>query len=304
MRLLTLLFFSFPLLILVTCSSTKPADDKAWIRNPARTVDSGYIVYVGTGEDISPEKAQFKAEAIAIGDLANECSFAPKGARIEDHYDEKTDRGHTAYAKVGITYEECEQAKQAVKPEDIQKLGNVAMTEELKRFQDAYYTSNEGNADQAPAQASSSNTSSPAPYYYSGPVYIHDDTNYFVVRSYVAYEKQVVILSPPGVYVPASPAYVNYVHRVSPMAQNVQAYEVSNPGLRSAPTTWSTVQQNPNSHLPGNVPHLSSQRLNAYRGGGYAPQNALQRRSNPATMRRPQPARPAPRRYRRRPEHR
>ena len=50
----------------------------AWVTQPTRTVDNGYIVYVGSAEDTGADRAQLKAESAAVEDLANECSLYPK----------------------------------------------------------------------------------------------------------------------------------------------------------------------------------------------------------------------------------
>src|SRR5947209_3047805 len=84
------------------CAGGRTAADSVapgWVHQAARTVEGGYIVYLGEVEDQAPERARFKAEAAAIQDLANECSFAPKGARVEDHFDQPTGVIHHAYAK-------------------------------------------------------------------------------------------------------------------------------------------------------------------------------------------------------------
>src|SRR4051794_24411710 len=77
--------------VLSACASPGTAVDAQtpppWARQPSPTVEGGYIVYVGSGEDRDGERARRKAEAQALGDLANECSFAPKGTRIEDRFE-------------------------------------------------------------------------------------------------------------------------------------------------------------------------------------------------------------------------
>ena len=67
-----------------------------WTSEPARVVDNGYIVYTGSGLESDPNTAQFVAEGTAIQDLANECSFVPKGARVEDHFVLKVKDGFEA----------------------------------------------------------------------------------------------------------------------------------------------------------------------------------------------------------------
>jgi hypothetical protein len=240
------------LLVLSSCSSTPK--EPAWIRQPARTLDNGYIVYVGTSEDVALERATFKAESVAIGDLVNECTLAPKGARFEDHFDQVIDGVHHSYAKLGIVFEECEQAKNAIQPDEIRKLANVALTQQLKRYQDLYYekpTEDVIVADNAsrPSQTSSS----PGPQ----TVYIHDNADFFIWREQVAYSKQVVILAPPTAYPPNAPQTTQFVNQTSQSSQAVKMYSEANPSIKTTSTTWSSVQRDPNFHPPANIPHTS-----------------------------------------------
>lgn len=84
------------------CSSEPSREKPTWVDGPTRVVDNGYIVYIGTGEEVTDDRAQLAAEGLAIQDLANECSFIPKGTRVEDRYSEKQKNTYKAYAKVAI----------------------------------------------------------------------------------------------------------------------------------------------------------------------------------------------------------
>lgn len=221
------------------------APEPAWIHSPTRTVDNGYIVYVGQGQDPQAERAAFKAESIAIGDLVNECSFAPKGTRIEDRYDQVVAGIHYAYAKIGVQFEECEGAKKAVKPEEIRAMANVALADQLKRFQDMYYSADE------PDESEGDNTL-PAPP--AEP--IRDQNEYYITRQRVAYAKQVVILAPETVFVAGSPQYTTYVSRVTPYAGRLQQFETASPAVRSQPTTWSQLQTSPMVAYPKGFRHF------------------------------------------------
>jgi hypothetical protein len=232
--------FVFPLALAAGCSSgPKTGPDSgapAWVGQPARTVDNGYIVYVGTGEDRTPERARFKAEGMAEQDLANECSFVPKGARIEDHYDTTAEGQHKSYAKLAIEFRDCEQAKGALDPAEIRKVANVAMTEQVKKYQEMIGENEEDlaqndNEDVNPAVADTKTPSSPRP--------IQNPSQFFFVRQVVAYQKQVVILSPPSTYAPGTPQYTQFVSHVTPASSQVQQYEAANPGIKNWPRTWS-----------------------------------------------------------------
>jgi hypothetical protein len=209
-------------------------------------VDSGYIVYVGVSEDPLLDQARFKAEGQAIEDLQNECSFAPKGARVEDHYETvaTTDHGmvHQAYSKVAVDFLSCEQAKSANQPDDIRKLANVSMAEEVKRYQTLVdepppeaLEEGEGEAA-APPQSGGGNTPPPRTV-----VVVHDEPGFFIVRQQVAYYKQVYILPPPpGAPPPPPPAQA--AAALAAPTQQLQTYEQSHPEVKTTPHTWSQVR--------------------------------------------------------------
>ena len=245
-----LLFFWMSIVILALCScSSKPRSvdgepEPAWVHQTTRTIDSGYIVYVGMGEDRTLEGARFKAEGMAIQDLANECSFAPKGARVEDRFDEETDGIHRSYAKIGIEFDECEAAKKEVDPTAIRTAANIEMTEELKRYQDTVAQAETNPPPPAVAANGSIPTASPgmAPVY-AGPPVIVAASDYYVVRQQIVYSKQIVILSPPGAYPPGAPQTTQFVTSMHAPVQQVIRYEAANPQIRNSPATWSSTMR-------------------------------------------------------------
>jgi hypothetical protein len=223
---------SFLILLVTGCASKKAAPEPEWIHSATRAVDSGYIVYVATGEDRTLERARFKAESEAISDLANECSFPPKGTRIEDTYDQPNDKGHLYYAKVGVTFEECEAAKKAVDPSEVKALANLAMTEQVKQYQEMIGQA-QPEEGLAPAVASAGSG--------GGTVYIQNNPQYFYARQNIWYQKQVVILAPPNTYVVGAPQTVAYYNRVTPSVTQVQVYERANPAVANLHQGgWST----------------------------------------------------------------
>ena len=227
------------------------------------------------------ERATFQAEAIAIGDLANECSFVPKGARIEDRFDHAAAGVHTVYAKIGITFEECEEAKRTVDPEKLHALANVAMTEELKRYQDIFYVAQAPTADVLPTAPPSSETRVAS---------IQSTPEFFVARQEVVYAKQTVILAPVDAYPVGSPQHTQFVQAVSVQSTQIQQYEATNPTVRSGPTTWSAVERNPGTQFPQGFRHNAWGPRQGYtpfqnRPGGYRMQSA------PGTPATPQPLR-------------
>jgi hypothetical protein len=229
------------LLFLVSaCASTPTATSPDWIRSPSRSVDAGYILFVGTGEDPAPEKSTFKAESQALQDLANECSFAPKGTRIEDHYQEKS--GHTilTYAKVAISFIDCDAAKAANDPDSIKKLASAPLAEQLKRYQDLVY---------APAEPESENST-------RGPAPIADEDHFFIVRQRVAYVKETIILSPTSVYPANAPQTIAATNQLGTQSDHLRVYEQANPAVKTSHRGWTDFEKNTTAELPRSIPHL------------------------------------------------
>lgn len=248
-------------MVLCSCSSTpKEPEVPAWTHQPARTVDGGYIVYVASSEDRSPEKAHFKAQSVAFEDLANECSFPPKGARTEDTFDiEKTGVLHTVYVKVAVDYQSCEEAKNAIQPDDIRKLANVAMTDQIKSYQAQYESPPkamieecstddgltppdsdlDGDDCDVPPQTQTVLNSQQAPHVTS----ISSPTQYYVVGQQVWYAKQEVILAPPTAYQANSPQTTQFTNQIATPVKQMNTYAAANPAVKTSPQTWSTTRQ-------------------------------------------------------------
>jgi hypothetical protein len=236
-------------ILFVSCSSTPEAPPSPdWIRQASRTVDAGYIIYVATGEDRSPDQARFKAESIAYEDMANECSFPPKGARTEDRYEQQIGVLTKAYAKVAVDFQSCEEARSALQPDDIHKYANIAMTEQIKRYQEIYERppqdlASDEDSDEYDDGVSDetrdvlNSRSAPQVAYVSSPV------QYYVVRQQVFYAKEDVILSPPGAYPPNAPQTTTFVNNLQAPVQRVQQYEAANPAVKASPQTWTTTHQ-------------------------------------------------------------
>ncbi len=234
----------------------------AWAIGPTRTFDGGYIVYVGSGEDRELGRSHFKAEAMALQDLANECSMAPKGARVEDHYDQDVGVLHRSYAKVAVEFQVCENAKNAVTPEAIRTLANVQMTDEVKQYQ-ATYDEPEDEETEAPALASSadgtpssasgnnSSASSSGAYHggaFQGGIFIGSAPQYYVVSQQVAYVKQTVILAPPSQYPPQSAVATQPVAAIAPAQSAINRYAAANPAMRTSTEAFSTARPNASAH--------------------------------------------------------
>lgn len=230
-------------------------DAPAWTRQAARTVDGGYIVYVGSGRDRSAAGAELLAEGQALTDLAAECSFAPKGARIEDRYENPTGILYTAYVKVGVDFDRCEEAKAQIQPEDIRKLASVAMTQEIRRYQDAVNEQlheeengeDEGTDLSPQTQEALAQTGPPAYSTFEGPgvpvAVMPAVPMFWYWREQVAYEKQVVILAPPAVYAPGTVASRQFTSRITAPSRQIRAFELTHPDLRTSPATYSAFHQ-------------------------------------------------------------
>ena len=233
MQKLIFLIILMSIFMVMGCSSgpQNHSNDPEWIHHPTRTVDNGYILYVGEGEDRVIEKSRFKAESMAIQDLVNECSLAPKGTRIEDKYDQPVGEGYRSYAKVAVEISECDQAKKATEPQDIRSLANVAMTEQLKRYQAIV---DEPSPEEKPEEVAQVDTSKSEEFHITG------EDHFFVVRQQVAYAKEVVILSPTTAYQPGSPETIQLTHHIQPAISGLGNYEANHPEIKTTSRTWST----------------------------------------------------------------
>ncbi len=221
------------------CSSAPEREKPTWVDGPTRIVDNGYVVYIGTGEEISDNQAQLAAEGLAIQDLANECSFIPKGTRVEDRYSEKQKNTYKAYAKIAIEVSVCDEAAKLTDPNDIKNMANQPFTEELKKYEDSLQDNRDEVVDaEIPAEGSPEGGG------------ISSSNHYFMARQYVVYQNQAVILAPAGYYAAGSPAYVTYTTNVRPVIMHVQTYAAQNPQIKASPATWSTVARQVRSEHP------------------------------------------------------
>lgn len=277
MNRLALLGLSF-VLTLFACSSSQKSHDGAlsggggespdWIRQPTRTVDGGYIVYVGSADDTSEDRAKMKAESAAIQDLANECSFPPKGTRIEDHYQDTQSRRTVAFAKVAVSIIDCDQAKSANTPEAIQKVANVSMTDQLKKYQEQVYGPSEVQGEKSEMNPMALSTVAPPP--------IENNDQYFIMRQRVAYVKEMIILQsvptvavatpPPGVTAPVTVApsqtkthpvsqTETLAHELTHQNDRLRDYEAKNPDTQKWAHSWSEFERTTTAQIPDSVPH-------------------------------------------------
>ncbi len=232
-------------LFIIACATESKVELPPWTKEPTRSVDNGYIVYIGSAEGPTQEKAQFKAEGIALEDLANECSLLPLGVRIEDRFSSKEKTGYISYVKVGVEFQECTHGQKSIEPSEIKKIANVSMTEQLKRYQDLEQTGEMPSPQDASAQIEPPKDYGPIPQETST-----SQTHFYVVRQYVAYQKQVVILSPPNAYAPHSIESQNFVKAVQPATEQVEHIAIKHPILQTQPQPWSKLNDKPHVDRP------------------------------------------------------
>lgn len=232
-------------LFLASCAS-QPAKPPVpeWTHQTSRMVDNGYIVYVGKGEAGRADDAQFKAEGLALEDLANECSVVPKGTRVEDRYLETEEHGYVSYTKIAVELASCDEATKAVEPEAIRKIANAQFTEQLKKYQDMQETGFREEEDGEPLEPPTVVEAAPAQGTYS------DHVHFYMTRQYVAYQKEIVVLAPPTTYAPGSKEAVVFHDSVVPATQRIQGLEQKDPGLKSAPMAYHEVPGRPKMERP------------------------------------------------------
>jgi len=225
---------------LAACSSEPKIQKPSWLSQPTRVVDNGYIVYISSAEDAHAEQAQFKAEGQALEDLANECSFVPKGARIEDRYNEKEKYYTKSYVKIGLEFTECEKAKHSNDPVAIKELASSGFTAQIRRYQDLIEN---GEAPEASHYAALEVPKELPPTPPS--TGMSESTHFYVVRQYIAYQKETVILSPTTSYTANSPESQRFVAAVQPAVTQVETYQSKNPELQKQPLAWSKIPDRP-----------------------------------------------------------
>lgn len=227
-----------------TGSGSKDSDKPAWIHQPTRTVDAGYIVYLGVGEDRSLSQANFKAQSEAIVNIANECSFAPKGARVEDQFQDSVGVIHRVYVKAAVSFQDCEAAQRTVDPGEIRNLANASFTQELKRYQDLLdHEAEEESKQPTSSLLASEGTPVDVGVENGSPGQPH--VGYYVMRQQLAYAKEVVILSPPATYSAGSSQNVQFVSSVRPVTMQVAQYQVVHPEVRSMNQGWTNFHSYP-----------------------------------------------------------
>lgn len=242
--------FLYCLIPLLSSCGTAPTETQNlgpdWTRQPARTVDNGYLVYVGSAAGPSETRATFKAEGLALEDLANECSLLPTETRIEDHFVRPGSFGPTVFVKIGVPFEACGVAQKAFDSSRIRDLANAKLTQQLRRYQDFQDTNEIETADEMPAV---DYLAPPSPLPPPGPQ-VSDSVHFSILRQYVLYQKELVILSPPAAFAPSSPESRGFASATTPAAQKLAALTASHPEFLQKPLIWSQIPDRPRLEKP------------------------------------------------------
>jgi hypothetical protein len=174
------------------------------------------------------------SEGQALEDLANECSMIPKGTRIEDRFTDNESQNTKVFVKVAVDFQECDAAMRTNDPNEIQKIANVAFTQQLKRYQDLRETGVlEARSETQITEPQVEMTSETAPFW-------GDPSRFYETRQYVVYQKEIVVLSPPTAYAPSSPESKRFTSLITPATKEIQRLQEKQPTIRAQP--WS--------HLP------------------------------------------------------
>lgn len=181
------------------------------------------LVYVGMGEDRNQQDARTKAEAIALQDLANDCSLIPQRTRVqEEHYDETVGILYRSFAKVTVALQDCQDAKAAQNLAQILNVAHPVLTAQLSLYQKTYDAPEPAEA--APLLGSS---------------VVSDSTHLFIVRQQLALTKQVIILSHSG---PSGS------QGISSATQAIAGFEVAHPEIWKGTQAFSTSRPNAIDH--------------------------------------------------------
>ena len=202
---------------------THPSKD--WVQQPVRSIDGKDLVFVNSASDPVQARAEFIAVAKALEDLANECSYIPKGSHLEDRADTKRPEGFSVAVKLVIEDQLCEQAKKELLPENIKRTSNRGYTEQLQKYQ----LERNLALSEEPASRRENNV-------------IHDDNDFFEMRQHIALLKTEMILAGKDLDQLGLKHQQEILQTLSEEFAAAHTYEVANPTLKSSSLTWSKVQ--------------------------------------------------------------
>jgi hypothetical protein len=220
---------------------------KDWVLQPARTVDQQNLVFVISSSGLSKASAEFTAVSKALEDLANECSYIPRGTRLEDRVESKQVDQFVVAVQLVISVKNCDQAKKDFLPEDIQLNANRGYTDQIQKYQlekvpnfAAQIPRVRVESDAKQALMTDSNL-------------IHDDGEFFEMRQKIALLKQSFILSKTL----SSSNSKQSMQSLQEQFAATQRYEEANPALKSSSLTWSKVQIQLSEKQKASVPEVA-----------------------------------------------
>lgn len=222
------IFLNFIFLFVISCSSgPEPKKVNAaptWTQQPTRMMDgANHLVYVGIGEDRKQQNARTKAEAIALQDLANDCSLIPKGTQIlPEHYEDMGGIIYRSFAMIRVDVQACLATKDALRVAQVRDLANPELTSQVNNYQKIYDAPEP--EESAPLKA---------------PTVISDSAHLFIVRQQVALAKQKMLLSPGDTPSPQG---------LSNAIRAIDAFEKANPTVWNGSRAFSTARPNAIDH--------------------------------------------------------
>lgn len=232
--------------------------NKAWTDQLGRSFESKNLVIVSTALGSTAASAKFKSEAKGLEDLANECSFVPKGTHIEDEVTQKSYDQFIVFSKIVIEEKFCETGKRLLQLAEIEQMANLGYTEQILKNQ----LQSEKPVVQPPVSSKLPKLTSATKVPPMSPrqkierllssdeaSVIHDDGDFFMTRQQIAFLKQAILLSAKGLY-PKNLVLSDKMTSV--LSQKILAtrnYEAQNTALSSSSVTWSFAKERINQNL-------------------------------------------------------
>lgn len=221
----------FLVLLLSSCSSAPSASTSsggttaapAWASLPARNLDGDRLSFLGTGEDRDQANARTKAEAMALQDLANECSLVPNSTEVrKERYEETVGILYRDFAQVSVSLADCQKARNALSVSQIKDRASPGLSAAVDHYQTTYDAPEP--MELKPLVAGRA---------------ITDDTDLFVARQQLALAKQRAVLTS------ATASEFSAMPKVS---QAIAGYEEARPLIERGNQAFSTDRPNAMNH--------------------------------------------------------
>ena len=223
--------------------------NQIWTDRIGKSIENKNLVIVSTATASTQKLAKFSAESSALEDLANECSFVPRGTYVQDELtNQKAKDQFAVIVKVVVELQNCEKAKQALQLSDIAAQANLGYTEQILKNQLQLDLRDQSSEKLKPMirtmippmiprekveRILSSDDSN----------LIRDDADFFMMRQQIAFLKQSILLSSKDMY-PKSLVLSDRMTRV--LTQKIEAtqnYELKNATLKASSVTWSFAKE-------------------------------------------------------------